>query len=371
VRLRVALLRHQACWAALVLTLGASSAFGQTPADAADARESAPADLPTEPTLEDPVGSGLPLEAAPELDPEDDDIRWLYSDADEYVPSSLGGKPIAAPALPSRSEGSRRRWRPEWRRFAIGNYILTGVTLAIGAGASAIPPRSKPWTKKNPVDEWGRENLGLTGYNRSGWAQDTSDVLLSVLISSPLLVDALAATYWYRDSHAVAGQMALITAEAYGVASAVQGVTAGFASRERPYGRDCGEDINAELDDCDENKRYRSFFSGHTTLAFTAAGVTCTHHSIHDVFGSPFADGMACATALVTAGAVGTFRIVGDQHYVTDVAVGAAVGTLSGFGIPWLLHYGPLARVQKAGARRSFDINLVGVPNGLGVGGQF
>jgi membrane-associated phospholipid phosphatase len=28
-----------------------------------------------------------------------------------------------------------------------------------------------------------------------------------------------------------------------------------------------------------------------------------------------------------------------DNHYLTDVTVGAAFGTLAGLGLPWLLHY--------------------------------
>ena len=90
------------------------------------------------------------------------------------------------------------------------------------------------------------------------------------------------------------------------------------------------------------------------------------------MYGNGVADALACAVALSAAGVVGTMRIVGDQHYTTDVLAGAAVGTLSGLGVPWLLHYGPLARVQT-GPRvgSALRLTLVPVENGLGVGGKF
>jgi len=35
----------------------------------------------------------------------------------------------------------------------------------------------------------------------------------------------------------------------------------------------------------------------------------------------------------------GTARIIADQHWATDVSVGALVGTSLGIAIPWGLHY--------------------------------
>ena len=170
---------------------------------------------------------------------------------------------------------------------------------------------------------------------------------------------------------ASAVQMALIDAEAIAVSVGIQNLTAALAHRERPYGIDCGTSIDENLRDCESGKRFRSFFSGHTTLSFAAAGATCSNHAYHDVFGSPGADAAACVIALINAAAVGTFRVVGDQHYITDVATGAAVGTLGGLGLPWLLHYGPLARVTTAARRMVPNLSLVPSPYGLGLGGKF
>jgi len=304
--------------------------------------------------------------------PEDDDLRWLYSDLEEYSSSDLVGQPIEARGLPQRGEGAPRKWNPRWRKFGVGNYILTGVGLAIAGGSAAIPAPSNPWTSHVGFDESVRDVLGIEDRQGGQWARDVSDVLMSITLSYPLLVDSLIVTYWYRRSHGVAGQMALITAETLAVAGAIHGLTAGLVGRERPYGRNCGTGIDAEQEDCTQDRRYRSFFSGHTTLTFAAAGVTCSHHAHHDPFGDPVADGIACASAFFAAGVTGAMRIVGDEHYATDVAMGATIGTLTGLGVPWLLHYGPLAEVEseteQAGVVR---FAVVPAPNGVGVGGAF
>jgi membrane-associated phospholipid phosphatase len=197
-----------------------------------------------------------------------------------------------------------------------------------------------------------------------------SDLLVSVNTSFPILFDSLIVMYWYRRSPEVAAEIALISAEAISVAAALQVVTSGIASRERPYSRKCGRGIDERHHDCTSSNRYRSFFSGHTTNAFAGAGAACTAHMRHAVFGSALGDGLACGLAFLSAGTVGTMRMIGQKHYLSDVATGAAVGTLVGLGTPWLLHYGPLARHDGTRASK-LSLSLMPLPNGLSVGGSF
>jgi membrane-associated phospholipid phosphatase len=91
---------------------------------------------------------------------------------------------------------------------------------------------------------------------------------------------------------------------------------------------------------------------------------------VHQLFGDPFADAVTCGVTLASAGAVGMLRIVSQKHYVTDVLTGAAVGTASGLGIPWLLHYGPLASVAPK-SDSGLAWTVVPLDNGLAVGGVF
>jgi len=298
---------------------------------------------PPEPTARGATRADSDAELAAELlteDPSASDLVWLYSNADEYAPSDLTGTPLPAPELPGPGGGSPRAWDPRWHAFSTGNYVLTGVGFGVSLASSLIPAVPERWRTTNQLDEWGRRTLSPAAYDDARWAQDVSDVLLSFNIAFPLVVDSLIVAYWYRKSPTVAKQIALISAEAFAVTSMLQGTTAGLASRERPYGRDCGESIPSELDHCKEDRRYRSFFSGHASLSFTMAATTCSHHLRHDLFGSPVADGLTCGVAVSSAATVAMMRVVGKQHYLSDVMTGAVVGTLSGVGVPWLLHYG-------------------------------
>jgi hypothetical protein len=305
-----------------------------------------------------------------EEDRDEDDLGWLFSSADEYSPSTLTGKPLPAPALPQRGEGSPRTWDPRWRKFGTGHYVLTGASIVTAAASIAIPPVPSRWRTRNRLDEWGRRNVAIQDYEEGLWARDLSDVLVSVNVTYPVLVDSLIVTYWYRQSEQVAAQMALITLEALAVSAALQGLTSGIASRERPFVRDCGGSIDARLDDCLERDRFRSFFSGHSSNAFAAASVTCSHHMRHEVFGDPIADGLACGVAYASASTVALMRVVGQRHFISDVITGASIGTLSGLGVPWLLHYGPLARRDTATAAR-VQWSLLPMPNGIALGGKF
>lgn len=340
------------------------------------AREPEPAaGEPSEPPTRQSPPANAPGKAADDPDAElaaelltDDaaasDFVWLYSDADEYAPSDVTGTPLPAPELPAHGEGSPRTWDPRWRKFGVGNYVLTAVGYGVALTSSLIPPVPDRWRSTSQLDEWGRRTLSPTAYDDSRWAQDVSDVLLSFNIAFPFVVDSLIVAYWYRKSPVVAQQIALISAEAFAVTSMLQGTTAGFASRERPYGRDCGTTIPSELNHCEEDRRYRSFFSGHASVSFTMAGTTCSHHLRHDLFGSPLADGLTCGVALSSAATVAMMRVVGKQHYLSDVMTGALVGTLSGFGLPWLLHYGMVDDVGQVSVQldpAGAGLNLRGV----------
>jgi membrane-associated phospholipid phosphatase len=336
-------------------------AAGQSPTDAQGSadREGKPS---TDELLQDLLTTGSS---------EADDLGWLYSD-EVYEPSELAGQPVVVPALPEPAEGAPRQWHPGWRRFGLWDYVLTATGLAVAGGSALIPTSPGRWQARNDVDEWVRDRIGVQTYDRGRTARDISDLGLSVAVAYPFLVDSLIVTFWHRNSQDVATQMALIDAEGISIAMALQGLTAGLTSRPRPYVRNCGVTMDERLSDCRGRKPYRSFLSGHTAVAFAAAGASCSNHAHHAVFGTPASDASSCAATLALAATVGTMRVVGDQHFLSDVAVGATVGTLSGVGIPWLLHYGPWARPSSLPPRKqAVALSLVPVPQGLGVGGTF
>lgn len=77
-----------------------------------------------------------------------------------------------------------------------------------------------------------------------------------------------------------------------------------------------------------------SFFSGHTTAAFTAAVFTgYTYQLKHK--GSPLVP-WVWGGSLAAAGTVGAMRVMAGKHFPSDVLVGAAVGSLAGWLVPRL-----------------------------------
>ncbi len=344
----------------------ADSESAQAPADpphsGQDDAKKAPLPPPESETTMDDLMEELLVD-----DSEDDDLGWLYSD-EIYESSNLAGRPIA-PTLPGRGAGSPRSWKSHWKEFSTANYIIAGAGIGLGVTGALFQPRANAWTSRIAVDERVHDNLGIHDFNGGVWARDTSDLLLSASVAFPLLVDSLIVVHWYRNSGEVAKQMALISAETLGVMAGIQAMTAGLASRERPYVRHCGDELPADLSECHGKNPYRSFFSGHTSLSFAGAGLTCSHHIHHDVFGTGLSDGLACGGAMLVAGTVGLMRIVGDQHYLTDVLVGAGMGTMIGLGLPWLLHYRPSGRSRSDPDKLTWQ--LMPVPHGLGVGGKF
>lgn len=229
-------------------------------------------------------------------------------------------------------------WNPDWPRFHVAEYVASGVFLAGALASLAIPADEERWTSVNSFDREMRLRLRLGDAQDRETARDASDVLLTLGINH-LLFDTLVVAWWGHQSPDVAWEMAWISIEAISLNAMINGVVAGLTSRQRPYHERCADPYWGRTGDCRQSKHYRSFFSGHTSTSFTMAGLVCSHHANLPLYGGGAPDVIACSTSMLFAGAVGTMRVVADQHYVSDVLTGAAVGLLTGLGLPWLLHY--------------------------------
>jgi len=242
--------------------------------------------------------------------------------------------------------------------------VLTAVAVGVALTAAIAPPLNTGWTGGILFDDSARSALRLPTYQQQLNARDVSDVGLALITTFPILVDSLIVAYWYRGSDDVALQMALIDVEAMAVAAAVQGAANFFGGRERPYGAECGGALPSQSSDCTSSSRYRSFFSGHSTLSFTSASLICAHHETLELFESG-ADLGTCISGFVAAGTIATLRVAGDMHYASDVLTGAIVGTAIGLGIPLLHHY----RAQPGGTAST--LQFVPLPTGAQIVGTF
>ncbi len=197
--------------------------------------------------------------------------------------------------------------------------------------------------------------------------RDVSDVGLSLAATWPFFVDALISAWWLHGSRDVAEQMALLGLETLAVSGAIQGVTNTLVSRQRPYGPTCGDGLPANANDCTSSNHYRSFFSGHAAFSFTSAALICFNHFELELLGPPW-DALSCAGAYGVATTTASFRVVSDMHYASDVLTGALVGSLVGWGVPWLHSKRPNAATFKTG---SLTMRLVPSAGGAGVVGIF
>ena len=276
------------------------------------------------------------------------------------------GAPLLGNGLPRRSGGKPLNWDPAFNRMDTPEIIFTSIAGGVALTAAIVPPLHNNWERPILLDSAVRNKLRLSGYQARLDVRDASDVGLAFITSFPILIDSFIVAYWYRGSQDVAMQMALIDAEALALASAVQGTANFFAGRDRPYAQDCGKQVPEQTIDCQSQGERRSFFSGHSALSFTSAGLICAHHENLDLFESA-ADHVTCAAAFVAAGSIATMRMIGDEHYFSDVVTGALVGTAIGLGIPNLHHY------KKSSPEKppAVTVHFVPTPSSLQMVGTF
>lgn len=377
---------------ALVASVAAAQPAGEVPADAPQREEGAvdpppsadapppdapteappsdapPPDAPAEAPPSDVPSADAPMDAPPEATPE---VSGEPADGrDVDVITSAGRLALPAEYQPSIVlEGKKVTWDPRWKEFDLGNWVATGAALAIGFGALAIPPTRDRWTRPTEFDWEARRALLPETVSQRKTAADASDILLTLSVNT-LLVDTLIVTWWGHDADTVAYQMALINVETLAFNTALWGLVAGFASRERPYGREiCGDNDDERPGGCGSSNRFRSFYSGHASTSFAAAAATCMHHAHLPLYGGGFPDALACGFSLAVAGGTATLRVVGDRHWLSDVMMGAAMGTFSGLAVPYFLHYrgGNLPEVSGD----EISVNLVPMPTGAMLTGVF
>ena len=289
--------------------------------------------------------------------------------ADVPQPGTLpvDGQPVAV-GLPHRHEGKQLAWDPSFDRMERPEMVVTAAAAGIALAGAILKPLATGWSGGVLFDNAARDALRLSSYQARLDIRDASDVGLGLITSFPVIFDSALVAYWYRGSDEVAIQMTLIDAEAFAISAALQGTANYFGGRARPYVQDCGKGVPSNSIDCNTFSENRSFFSGHSALSFTSAGLICAHHLKLHLFDSA-GDGLACVTSLIAAAGIATMRVMGDMHYASDVIVGALVGTSVGLGVPLLHHYS--SHVVDPATPADVTLHLVPIAFGAALGGTF
>jgi membrane-associated phospholipid phosphatase len=205
---------------------------------------------------------------------------------------------------------------------------VTAAAAAVWVGTELAKPSLAParcrWCEPGPLDAAAREEVVWRAPAR---ALRISDVLAFGLLPAGIAAHQLAAAGRGGDVEAGLVDL-LVVAEATALTADLTQL-AKFASGRRRPGALHGAAGRAATPDDD-----LSFFSGHTSVAFSLAASAGTVSTLRGYRSAPW----VWAAGLGAAAAVGWLRMAGDAHWLTDVLAGAAVGTAMGIAIPRLLH---------------------------------
>ena len=129
--------------------------------------------------------------------------------------------------------------------------------------------------------------------------------------------------------------LGLRCAEGIAVSSAISGIIKGLAGRARPFATP-GEPWHWGFAHGWVDARYFSMPSGHTTVLFAATAALIVTTARTQPLPRLAMVGAALASALVVAFA----RVYSDQHWMSDVFVGAVLGSLTGYFVArWHLRH--------------------------------
>ena len=271
-------------------------------------------------------------------------------------PPLAPGAPIAPFTPVPRDVARSSMWRESWPTFSWPEGVATvsagALTLALALHQQPAQPR---WSGGILFDDAVRNSLRLHSpadrlsvRHVGDWTYYTAPVL-------PLIVDPLLAALAARGDGKAALNLELVGLEAFSYAGLLSLTSTRIAVRERPDVTECRRE---HPDGIGCGSDTESFWSGHTAIVAASAGLVCASHRYMPLWGSPVADGGACALAATSALVTGFSRMTADRHYATDVIIGTGVGFGFGYAVPVLLHY----------SRKKNDIVVAVQPDALGSG---
>jgi membrane-associated phospholipid phosphatase len=268
----------------------------------------------------------------------------------------------------ARAEGVA--WQPEWRKSGAADYTFTGVSFVAAALGIALlsPTSSGPWQRPILVD--GQVRSALRAETRAG--RDGAGLASDIVGAGTLalvIADVGIAAFGHQKSD-VAWELFALDAEAYAATLLLNTAVKYTVRRPRPYAEACESDASYDSH-CGKGERFVSFFSQHSALSATGAGLMCATHSRLSLYGEGF-DMAGCFAGIALAATAGVLRIVSDNHWTSDVLTGQLVGFGVGYFLPRLLHFhngerptedvvGEALRLPRVGvARDAFQLSWSG-----------
>jgi hypothetical protein len=263
------------------------------------------------------------------------------------VGPGLGHAEEAGAAVPAASSSADPAVHPRLTLDLPANAVATGGMLLLAGlsqfEANKLAPSRCRWCDPPQIDRWARRELR---WSDRKMADTVSGVLTVALPAGLALTLALSPRPEGARGREVAEDLLMLTETASAAVLLSQAAKLTTARlRPEPWSRSGGGDTSAG--------NRMSFWAGHSAFAFSlAAGAT----QVARMRGLRGWRWLAVAS-FAGAAASGWLRIAADRHWLTDVVVGAGVGTAVGLAVPPLV-------LRPAGERKP-AVTLVPVPGGL------
>lgn len=250
-------------------------------------------------------------------------------------------------------------WREEWPRFRPAEMAFTGgMALNVAMALFLYPAPKNNWDGPILFDKPIRDLITLKDRDARNAAASVSDGIYYALAGFPI-IDTLVVASAVHGNSDLTLQMLAIDLESYALGGAVA-LSAEKLGRRRPMARACESDPGYDKKCGNDANLNSSFLSGHTTIGFVGAGLLCAHHLNVPLYGGGAADTATCIAGMSAAVVGGALRVPTDNHYATDVILGAGVGVAAGYLMPVLLHYGRSRGDRRGSLLPSFSIPKAG-----------
>ncbi|WP_338867339.1 phosphatase PAP2 family protein [Myxococcus stipitatus] len=248
----------------------------------------------------------------------------------------------ATPALAQSSSDAPRlhELRFDWTR----DGIITGTSAVLWVSSEALfkddlAPAKCRWCDRAPdgtdrlnkLDRWGRGLAGDTEASRHR-AATWSNILGFGAVPLGVMGAQFALSRSSDAPDRFFAEDATIILESTMLSILANQAVKFIAGRERPFVHVLPEDQKHLTEQPSDNNL--SFYSGHTSLAFSLVVSAGTVAALRGYKHQEW----LWAVGLPLAASVGLLRMGADKHYLTDVAMGAIVGSAFGVAVPLLLH---------------------------------
>jgi membrane-associated phospholipid phosphatase len=244
-------------------------------------------------------------------------------------PATAQTNPASPPLLAATEPEESSLWRKEWPEFRATEGI---ATIAAGLGTLAIvligPIEQPHWQGPILFDTAVRDTIRVNDPEARKTYRAVGDWTYRFSPLLPLIDVVVVSAIGHRDKK-LTRNLGGMLAEAYSYSGLMSFVSTELSARQRPYS-DCSAGR-----ECDT----QSFYSGHSTIAATGAGLMCANHTRIALYGHPVLDIGACVLASANAMVTAVTRLNADRHYATDVIAGTGLGFAFGYAVPVLLHY--------------------------------